>query len=102
MRLFGLIACSRSSGLLIQAAAQGEKIDRLLPGEATAGDAESHFVVAQNCATRKGVKQNLAAQAADWYQKAAEQGHAQAQFRLGLLFHTGQALPQDEARTAAC
>jgi TPR repeat protein len=31
-----------------------------------------------------------------WYGKAAEQGHARAQFSLGLSFRDGQGVPQDD------
>ena len=30
-----------------------------------------------------------------WYNKAAEQGNAVAQFNLGLMYEKGQGLPQD-------
>ena len=33
--------------------------------------------------------------AAKWYQLAAVQGHAQAQFRLGFLYMNGFGVPQD-------
>ena len=35
------------------------------------------------------------AQAAAWYEKAAAQGHAKAQFNLGLLYGKGQGVAQD-------
>ena len=38
------------------------------------------------------------ARAVHWYTKAAEQGHAQAQFNLGVCFLTGQGVEQDLAR----
>ncbi len=31
-----------------------------------------------------------------WYRRAAEQGHAQAQYNLGLMYANGQGVPQDE------
>lgn len=37
-------------------------------------------------------------QAVFWYQKAAEQGHAQAQNSLGFMYHTGQGVPRDYAQ----
>ena len=36
-------------------------------------------------------------QAAIWYRKAAEQGGAEAQFNLGLLFDNGHGVPKDYA-----
>ena len=35
--------------------------------------------------------------AAAWYRKAAEQGDANAQFNLGLMYAKGQGVPQDYA-----
>uniref|UniRef100_UPI002490373A tetratricopeptide repeat protein n=1 Tax=Cardiobacterium hominis TaxID=2718 RepID=UPI002490373A len=41
------------------------------------------------------------AQARTWYEKAAVQGHAKAQFNLGALYENGQGITQDydKART---
>ena len=33
--------------------------------------------------------------AVKWYRRAAEQGYADAQFNLGVMCHTGDALPKD-------
>ncbi|MCX8500810.1 MAG: hypothetical protein ORO03_03835 [Alphaproteobacteria bacterium] len=33
------------------------------------------------------------AQAVSWYRKAAEQGHANAQFNLGIMYGKGQGVP---------
>jgi TPR repeat protein len=35
------------------------------------------------------------AEAAKWYRKAADQGHANAQYNLGVMYSTGQGVPQD-------
>ncbi len=35
--------------------------------------------------------------ALQWYHKAAEQGYAEAQFNLGLMYFEGQGVPQDYA-----
>lgn len=40
-------------------------------------------------------------QAAAWYQKAAEQGDAEAQDRLALSYASGQGVPKDDARAVA-
>jgi TPR repeat protein len=32
-----------------------------------------------------------------WYQKAAKQGHAEAQYRLGVAYVYGKGVPQDYA-----
>jgi TPR repeat protein len=34
-------------------------------------------------------------QAAAWYRKAAEQGHIDAQYNLGLMYSTGEGVAQD-------
>ena len=43
---------------------------------------------------RRGVSQNYE-KALLWYRKAAEQGHAQAQFNLGAMYALGQGIAQD-------
>ena len=43
---------------------------------------------------RKGVvKDNV--EAAKWYRKAAEQGHIEAQYRLGMMYGDGRGVTQD-------
>ena len=37
------------------------------------------------------------AEAASWYRRVAEQGHAGGQFNLGLLYANGEGVPQDYA-----
>ncbi|MCD4651283.1 MAG: sel1 repeat family protein [Candidatus Cloacimonetes bacterium] len=37
--------------------------------------------------------------AASWYRKAAEQNHAEAQFRLGMLYEEGKGFPRDYMRS---
>ena len=44
----------------------------------------------------QGVKQDHN-EAVTWYRKAAEQGHAQAQYNLGLIYGKGHGVPQDFA-----
>jgi len=43
-----------------------------------------------------GVPQNYA-EAARWYRRAAEQGHADAQLKLGHMYKDGVGVPQDRA-----
>jgi len=31
-----------------------------------------------------------------WYRKAADQGYADGQFNLGLMYRTGRGVPQDD------
>ena len=45
------------------------------------GDAEAQFVLAQLCARGDGVPQHLG-EAAKWFERAAEQGHAAAQVSI--------------------
>ena len=48
----------------------------------------------------QGVVQNYR-QAAAWYQKAANQGDAAAQFNLGLMYDNGQGVAQNDQQAAA-
>ena len=43
----------------------------------------------------RGVPQDDAI-AVTWYTKAAEQGHADAQFKLALMYANGRGVPQDD------
>ena len=43
----------------------------------------------------EGVPQDYA-EAARWYRQAAEQGHADAQLNLGIMYDNGQGVPQDD------
>ncbi len=45
----------------------------------------------------RGVPQGDAEAAARWYRKAADQGHASAQFNLGSMYERGRGVPQDDA-----
>ena len=38
------------------------------------------------------------AKAVQWYQRAAEQGDAAAQYNLGMVYAQGQGVPRDNAR----
>jgi TPR repeat protein len=40
-------------------------------------------------------------QALAWFNKAAEQGHAPAQFNLGVMYQHGQGVPQDNQQAVA-
>ncbi|MCY4426066.1 MAG: tetratricopeptide repeat protein, partial [Halieaceae bacterium] len=40
------------------------------------------------------------AEAAAWFRKAAEQGHATAQFVLGLVYANGQGVPKNDTEAA--
>jgi TPR repeat protein len=55
---------------------------------AKAGDEEAQYAVAEALANGKDVKLNKV-EASKWYGKAADQGNADAQFKLATLFHEG-------------
>jgi TPR repeat protein len=61
------------------------------------GDAEAQFSLGLRFAG-EGVTQDYA-QAAQWYQKAADQSHSLAQFNLGIMYAAGQGVPCDEAKS---
>jgi hypothetical protein len=44
----------------------------------------------------EGVPENNA-EAVNWYRKAADQGHAKAQFNLGLMYNNGEGVPENDA-----
>eukprot|EP00747_Dinoflagellata_sp_TGD_P073018 gnl/TRDRNA2_/TRDRNA2_157720_c0_seq2.p1 gnl/TRDRNA2_/TRDRNA2_157720_c0~~gnl/TRDRNA2_/TRDRNA2_157720_c0_seq2.p1 ORF type:complete len:255 (+),score=46.43 gnl/TRDRNA2_/TRDRNA2_157720_c0_seq2:193-957(+) len=47
----------------------------------------------------QGIEQNDA-EAVRWYRKAAEQGHARAQFNVGVMYHNGKGVEKDDSATA--
>ena len=57
------------------------------------GNAEAQYLLATQLA-RRGDSQALA-QAAKWFQAAAEQGHARAQFSLAQAYETGAGVDQN-------
>ena len=40
-------------------------------------------------------------EAAAWFRRAADQGHAKAQFILGLMYYRGEGVAKDEQEAAA-
>jgi len=64
---------------------------------AEAGDAEAQFSLGF-CFASQGSEPDYS-QAAHWYQKAADQSHALAQFNLGVMYDRGQGIPRDEVRS---
>jgi TPR repeat protein len=48
----------------------------------------------------QGGAQDLA-QAREWFQKAANGGHANAMYQLGLLYYQGHGVAQDYAKASA-
>ena len=78
-------AAQAAAALPRKRAAQTEPLDV----EATLSKAEA-YLVAQDYT-----------QAAAWYRKGADQGHADAQFLLGVSYSHGQGVTQDYAQAAA-
>ncbi len=46
-------------------------------------------------ATGRDVQQDNT-EAAKWLRKAAERGHADAQFNLGVMYNNGEGVPEDD------
>ncbi|MBR0783934.1 peptidoglycan-binding protein [Bradyrhizobium iriomotense] len=57
---------------------------------ASSGDTDAQFKLAGMYATGKGMPTD-SKQAATWWRKAAEQGHAQSQLALGIMYEVGDA-----------
>ena len=81
-------------GLFIKSLVMALFVIRPLRASAEAGEADAQYRYAERCRTGDGVPQDFT-QAAFWYRKAAEQGHAEAQNDLGRCYFFGQGLAQD-------
>lgn len=68
--------------------AQSKGIDSALPARAKAGDPDAEVQFAYRLMTGSGVPQNTR-EAMIEFQKAAEKGNAEAQFRLGEIYDDG-------------
>ena len=65
---------------------------------AKSGDAEAQFTLANRFVQNKASKHRRTTDAADaamWYRRAAEQGHCNAQYRLGLAYTDGDGVAED-------
>jgi uncharacterized protein len=69
----------------------GSVIAVMLTGAAIAGPYEDGLAA---------YKRNDYAEAVKWFRLAAEQGVAQAQYNLGIIYLNGLGVPQDYAETA--
>ena len=58
------------------------------------GDAHAQFILGSRYALGEGVKKDLR-EAAQWWRKAADQGHPGAQYNLGLAHMLGDGVPVD-------
>jgi uncharacterized protein len=63
-------------------------------GLAQSGDAEAQFAV--GLAIASGGSKSDYAEAAQWYLKAAEQNHIEAQFNLGIMYWKGEGVARDK------
>jgi len=88
--LAALLACSA-----LALAAQAPSVDSALRAKAVAGDAHAQLIVSQAYAQASDY-----AQAAVWLRRSADQGLAEAQLQLGLLYDHGDGVPQDYAQAA--
>src|ERR671937_57184 len=70
-----------------------------LPG-AIQGDLNSQYMLGL-CLTCPGSQLDLAA-AAEWFRKAAVQGHTQAYYQLGNLYRAGSGVPRDYVEAERC
>jgi hypothetical protein len=62
------------------------------------GDADAQFTLGKNYeAGRGGLKRDYA-EAANWYRKSADQGNVYAQASLGIFYHAGKGVPQDNVQ----
>src|ERR1700678_1904987 len=86
---------------LVAAQDAGAGLDPALAAEANAGDAASESLVAIQY--QKGdIAPRAFVKAAAWYRKAAEQGYALAQYKLGLLYQERESgIVKDDAQAAA-
>jgi hypothetical protein len=83
-----------------KAAKQGDGDAQLMLGGSYDGGQLALSAVAKRAGRKLlGMPQDYA-RAAFWYRKAAERGIAEAQSKLGLLYHNGQGVPQDDSQAA--
>ena len=69
--------------------------------EASAGDLEAQFELAQHYAVGNEVKQNFV-EAAKWYRKAADHDYADAQFELARCYDTGCGVHKNYSEAVKC
>lgn len=67
---------------------------------ATFGNADAQFCIGHLCERGEHGSEPDPKEAAAWYAKAAESGHAAAQWRLGALYEAGNGVEKSDARAA--
>lgn len=66
--------------------------------QAEAGNARAQFELGLRLERGTGGLKRNTIEAAQWYLKAAEQGHAHAQFNLAYMYHVGSGVSKDEEK----
>jgi tetratricopeptide (TPR) repeat protein len=88
----GVVPAEQSGSLVTRGLEAIKNRQRTLVSVSVEADPEKSF--------REGVeadKRGDFAEAVKWYRKAADQGHASAQFNLAINYEKGQGVPQDDA-----
>ena len=93
-----LIACLWASPVPLH----GEEDNQELRKRAEQGDADAQFMLAKHFALVAKVlgekyAEKYNAGAVQWYRKAAELGHSEAQYNLGICYSVGTGVVKDEA-----
>ena len=65
---------------------------------ATMGDKEAQFIIGSNAEYGIGTGFSILPKAADMYNRAASQGHAESQCRLASMLHYGRGIPKNLVR----
>jgi hypothetical protein len=78
------------------AAPTDQAIDVQVIEQAKAGDSVAQYKLGYDYYLGRGIAQDFA-QAAVWWRKAADQGHAEAMNNLGVLYNSGKGVPQSFA-----
>ncbi len=104
MRRWGLAFAGMSIAVLTSLSAFAQTLDTLPFNKklalAKAGDEEAQVSVGNAYESGKGAKLDKA-EASKWYGRAADQGNAEAQYKLATLFHEGApGLKKNPARAA--
>jgi TPR repeat protein len=95
-----LLLCLAAASAVAQTPQFKSGLDPALLARAKAGNRDAEFQVGDAYDIGKKVVRDEA-QAAEWYQKAADQGDARAQHNLGVLYEFGDGVPKDAVRAAA-
>lgn len=82
-------------GWLKKTLSREEEVKQML-AKAEAGDANAQFRIAVwHIEGKMGTEEPDTMQAAQWFRRAADQGHRDAQYNLGVLYSAGKGVPKD-------